>query len=412
MYAAPQDATIDLTAATDGVVRTLSKFTSLEKEVEAQLGGVSFTSLVENAETHELQFVASATGQSFGDVADLYIARVLGAANALRAETLFGAFGEGIPATLAASLASLPATGIDSTFTGNVLSGVLAHTRPALSQALTAALTANLIPASYAETMSDELDRLDDLRTAAAGNAAFGVGTTTLNQVLTAGSVPQAVQTAFLQAYSSNGGQVVAAVSTVSANASISKADVATLTSTLTASQLFLGSTLLVQATLPQLAGGTLANLQSLALVTTSEWVTRITALDPQGSTLPPLSTGDSPTARIAAFAASVTSQIAEAYPTMAFAGALQQNPNVNLTTRAQLASFLVANPTFDLAGTNIDQFVRASATPLDSAPYGPTGRSDEIRPPLGDSSGAGRRADHDDGWSRRPSRTWGRGTG
>ena len=41
----------------------------------------------------------------------------------------------GIPPTLAASVASLPATGIDPTFTSNVLSGVFAHSRAALSQA-------------------------------------------------------------------------------------------------------------------------------------------------------------------------------------------------------------------------------------------------------------------------------------
>ena len=242
-YAAPLSATIDLTTAADGIIRALSKFASLEKEVESQLGGVAFTSLVENGTTHELQFVASATGESFGNVAELYIARVLGAANALRAETLFGIFVEGIPPTLAASLASLPATGIDPTFTSNVLSGVFAHSRAALSQALTAALAANVIPASYAETMFDELGRLDDLRTTAVGKATFAGGTSTLSQVLGAGGVSQAAQTAFLQAYASNGGQVAAALLTVAANSSLAKVDVATLTNTLTASQLFSGDT-------------------------------------------------------------------------------------------------------------------------------------------------------------------------
>jgi hypothetical protein len=129
VYAAPAQAEIDLTTAADGVVRTPSRFTTLQKTVTIALNGVPLADLHENKDQHDITFVARETGASFADVACLFIAHVLAAKNKLRDETLFGVFVNGTPPNLAAALAHLPDAGIDDTFTTQVMNGVLVQSR-------------------------------------------------------------------------------------------------------------------------------------------------------------------------------------------------------------------------------------------------------------------------------------------
>src|SRR5450755_212441 len=150
VFAAPADVQINLTTAPDGVVRVPSVHSTLLAGVTSQLQGVPFPTLKQDKDNRELAFVASAAGTAFDDVAKLYISTRLAAPNKLSDATLFGILSQGIPAPLGAALASLPDAGIDDAFLGQVLTGVLAHSRSTLSGALSAALAANVLPASYA----------------------------------------------------------------------------------------------------------------------------------------------------------------------------------------------------------------------------------------------------------------------
>src|SRR5262249_14242272 len=150
--------------AADGVVRLPSRFATLWAQVAAELRGTSLSELRENKDTHEINFVARTIRTRFADVAYLYMAHVLGAMNALRDETLFGIFSGGPPASLGAALGHLPDAGIDDAFLSQVLAGVLAHSRNSLARALTAAVSANILPGSYAHMQDRELERLDALR--------------------------------------------------------------------------------------------------------------------------------------------------------------------------------------------------------------------------------------------------------
>ncbi|HEY6464255.1 MAG TPA: peptidoglycan-binding domain-containing protein, partial [Polyangiaceae bacterium] len=207
-FAAATQVQIDFTTARDGVVRSPSTFVTLQAEVTAQLHGMPLADLEQNAKINDIRFVASSIGASFASAAYLFMAHVLGAKNALRDETLFGIFSEGIPASLAPALSSLPENGIDDAFMAQAMAGVLAHSRDILSQALTTAVVADVLPASYADTQDLELDRLDDLRVQATASAPYIRGKTPLSDVLGAGAVTSAVQTAFLGAYAANGGQL------------------------------------------------------------------------------------------------------------------------------------------------------------------------------------------------------------
>lgn len=199
---------IDLTTAKDGVVRTPSFFTTLEAQVAAQLQGTPLQDLKQNQDEQDLQFLASSIGAQFNDVAYLFIAHVLGQQEHLQDATLFGIFYQGIPPSLEAALGNLPDSGIDATFMAQVLSSVLTHSDALLAQALTTAVSANVLPASYAGVQASEIALLDALRVQNMGNTPYLTGKTTLNALLAAGSVVPAVQTAFTTAYASNDGQL------------------------------------------------------------------------------------------------------------------------------------------------------------------------------------------------------------
>ena len=204
LFAALAEAEIDFTTAPDGIVRTPSTMTTMEASISAQLPDTPLTDLKQNKDTHELQFLANATGFDFPKVGYLYVARSLGTKHGVRPATFFGLFHQAVPAQLNAALNSLPDGGIDDAFTGQVLSGILAHSRSILGQALTAAVKANIIPASYAAVQESELTLLDELRRQSVANSPYVRGKTSLNDLLSQAGFAEPLKTAFIQAYADN----------------------------------------------------------------------------------------------------------------------------------------------------------------------------------------------------------------
>jgi hypothetical protein len=188
VFAAPPQTVIDFTTAPDGVIRQPSQYTKLQAAVNAGLQGISLLDLQENSTTHELTFLANSIGVPFGQVAYLYIADQLAQQNGLLPQTLYGLFAEGTPATLNAALADLPDTGIDTAFTTQVFTLVLGRMRATLDAALTAAVNADVLGASYVNSQPAELDKIDTLRVTNTGTSPENAGKTRLNAILAAGN--------------------------------------------------------------------------------------------------------------------------------------------------------------------------------------------------------------------------------
>lgn len=367
--AAPAQIQIDLTTAADKVVRALSFFTTLNSAIAAQLQDIPLNDLKENKDTHELQFLASAAGVRFDDVAYLFIAHMLGTKNNVCDATFFGIFYQGVPASLDTALAGLPDAGIGDTFTAQVLSGVLAHSRSMLSQVLTAAVNANVLPASYAAAQDSELTLLDALRTHTVGNTPYIRGKTSLNDLLATGGVSDPVKTAFTQAYADNSGQLGPTWTALRANQNLPAADLATLNTTLSLGELLTGNLPLVGDTLSRLSQKTLGTVQDLALLDQNDWVTRITAVDPGATSIPQMLPNGTPQLRIATFAKALAARFAARYPTTAFAGGLQKAQSSSFgNTKQELVTFFTAQPEFSLKETNIDHYLKTNSLTV-SAP-------------------------------------------
>jgi hypothetical protein len=371
LFAAPPTAEIDLTTAAGGRVAAPSQFTRLSATVTAGLGGTPLEDLQESKDKHELSFLAQSVGVPFTQVAYLFIAHVLGLKNKLRDETLFGLFTGGMPPELETALGDLPDAGIDDTFTTQVLSRVLAQPQATLGKILAAAVASNLLPASYAGVQETELAALAALRKVQLGATRHIRGKTSLNDLLTAGAVPQNVQTAFLQAYAAAGSRLGPTWKALRADKSLPKVDLAWLNTVLSAGELLTGNLLLVKDTLQRIQQKTLASLRDLALLDQADWEARIRQLDPDATTIPPVLPGDTPADRIARFAKALAQRFAGRYATTAFAGGLSKAKSSSFTTKNELATFLTANPNLNIRRSNIDQFIAANKLTVSPAAVG-----------------------------------------
>jgi len=369
VFHAPAEVEIDFTTAADGAIRVPSTFTKIEKAVGAHLQEEPLDELRENKETHELQFLANATGFPFKQISFRFIAAALGAKNGVKDATLFGLFSQGIPPALSAALISLPDTGIDDAFTGQVLNAVLAHSRAVLSQALTSAVKANVLPASFAKSQESELNLLDSLRVQSVGNAPYHRGKTSLNDLLSAGGVGEAVKSNFVKAYADHDRHLESTWDALRAKKELLSEDLDTLEATLSAGEALGGNLLLVKDTLSRLSQKELASVQNLALLDESDWIARITAIDPEAASISPVFVDDPASQRIVRFAKALTERFAAKYPTTTFAGRLSKAQTSSFAkTKDELVNFLTANPKFDFKTTNIDHFVLTNNVTLSTA--------------------------------------------
>jgi hypothetical protein len=369
VFAAAAEVDIDLTTATDGVIRTPSTFSTIEAALAVHLASTPLSDLKENKDAHELQFLASATGVPFKHAASRFIAHALGTKSKINEATLFGIFHQGIPPALSAALSSLPDGGIDEAFTGQVLSGVLAHSRAMLGQALSSAVNTNILPASYAATQDAELTLLDTLRAKSMAEAPYLRGKTSLNDLLAAGGVAEPVKTAFLQNYADHNGHLESTWEKLRATKDLVAEDLAMLDLTLSAGEALGGNVPLVKHTLSQISQKTLASVQNLALLDESDWIARITAVDPEAASISPVLPDDPAPQRITRFAKALSERFAAKHPTTKWAGKLSKSQTSSFAkTKDELVTLITASPTFTFKQSNIDHFVATNKVTLSAA--------------------------------------------
>ena len=358
VFLAPADTVIDLTTARDGVVRTPSTLSSLSTSVQAALGETPLADLKQNKDAADIEFLARSVGVDFRRVANLFIARGLASKHELNEATLFGLFSQGIPPSLSSALGNLPDAGIDEPFTASVLRGVLVHPRPTLDRVLQAAVTANVLPTSYAAIQEAQLARLDTLRVESFGRASYLRGKTPLNDLLAAGSIPANAHTAFVKAYADNVGRLEPTWKTLRADKTLSKEDRQALNTVLSAGELLAGNLPLVKDTLQRLSQGAIQHLRDLALLDLADWEARLRELDPEAATIPQVLHDHGPAERITRFALSLVERFTGRYPTTAFVGGLAKSSASSFKTRDEIVPFLTANPTLNFRRSNLDQFI------------------------------------------------------
>ncbi len=312
----------------------------LQRQAHAQLHGTPLVELKENAERHEVRFLANAMRVAFSRVAQLYLAERMGRAHELEAATWFGLFDQGMPSQLGSSLTTLPKGGLDRALETTTLQQTLLHPRSALDAVLTAARAANTLPASYAPRQSQQLDRLDALRLTAIANTPNVRGPIPFGTLLDAGNIPTATQNQFYQAYVAAGAQIDTVWTTLQSDG-VSSALLTQLQNTVTAGDLLPESLPLIKDTLARIAAGTLASVDDLAQLSDADWEARLRSLGTDAGT-------------VTSLAQTLTVRFAALYPATALAGAFKAAQTSSFQSHTQLVALLAAHPTIDLVQSDL----------------------------------------------------------
>ncbi|MEP6862940.1 MAG: neuraminidase-like domain-containing protein [Deltaproteobacteria bacterium] len=368
VFSAPAVIAIDLTTASDGVVRSPSRFTSLSAQIVTALGTTPLAELKEDSAHHELRFLASSIGAPFADVAYLFLARVLATSHKLRDDALYGIFCQGIPASLDAALATLPEAGLDAAFQTQVLSAVLGHARGALQQTLLASVAANLIPATFSSVADAQLDVIDSLRAQAVHAQPYVRGKTALAELLTAGNVSTNASAAFARAYADAAGRLGPTWKVLRADKTLTSDELAKLNTTLSVGELLAGNVPLVRDTVQRLANKTLTSVSDLALLDENDWIARIEQIDPSATSIPSVLPNDTVSLRIQRFAKALAQRFSGRYTTTALRGGLAKATASAFQTKAELVAVLAAHPTLELRHDNLDFYLATNKVAL-SAP-------------------------------------------
>ncbi len=363
-FAAPAIIEVDLTSAPDGIVRPPSVFTRLNAQIATQLRDTPLQSLKENSDSHDIQFLAQAAGLRFHTTSSLYIASSLAHDNGLMPETIYGILRQGIPSSLNAALTRLPEAGMDATFMSQVLTAILSHSRNSLSRALSASLHSNAIPQSYTSSLNAELDALDRLRVQRVMDLPYLAGKTALKDLLAKGNVSAQVQAAFGKAYTEAEGRWRVTWQTLSSNPQFPEQELATLRTTLRLGSLLRGNLTVFGDALARVQQPG-SSIRDLARMDQSDWVARITEIDPQANSIPAVVPNETPQQRIQRYASRISANFANRYPTAAFAGGLAKAQNSLFQEKEALLGFFNAQPKFSLGASNIDQFIAKNQVQL-----------------------------------------------
>src|SRR5579875_865954 len=324
IFKAAAETEVNLTTASDGVIRTPSTFTKIQQSIAVEVDRTSLSKVDPIRDILDLHFIAGVAGIPFEDVACYWLARTLSAENKISEETFFGILSQDIPLSASTDVRKLSGD-IDAAFVDKVLTGILAHSREILRDALAAAVKANVIPPSYAARQASELTLIDAFRAERIGRRPYGPGNTSLNDLLSAGGINEVLKASFTKAYADRNGHLESTWHTIRATGKHAEEDLAALDITLSAGELLGGNVPLVKDTISRLSDKTLESIQHLALLDEDDWAARVTAADPEATSIPEAVPAEAPTQRTTRFARELASRFATEYPTTAFAGRLSK---------------------------------------------------------------------------------------
>ena len=240
---------------------------------------------------------------------------------------------------------------------------ILATSAAALSAAVDRAIAANVVSASYAERSKADLARLEQLATQATLLTPKFFGKTSLGSVLDLVSIKPGLQAEFGQLYSSAVGAARRTFWTdLAKNPAFPPAQVADLHFGVTVGRLTRGHLPLITELVAQRKAGTISHARDLARLTADDWLALLQK--PVNGTPIGIPAGFSQlTGELGAqrYAATLERSFTRAYPTPAFSARLARDPKPTFAHSGQLASFLDANPSFDLRLTNVDSFTKTA---------------------------------------------------
>jgi hypothetical protein len=345
--------TIDVALGGDAHAQP-SEYATLTNAVTALIGTLSPIDLQENAQHQDITFLAGQSGVARERLALWVTAQRLAADTQLPAELFFALFSSGVPPDAATTALAASADGIDLDANARrLLDEVLAAAPAGLDAAVSAAVQANAVPASYARSATKDLARLAKRSTEAALDS-------TLGALLDLLSLDQPAKERFIRRYSAAVGPARSTFwSDLAKTKSFTAAQLADLRFGLSVAQLTNGHIPLVRELVAQRVAGKITSASDLARWTAAQWVVLLKQKSNGGKPIgtPPSLGGAGPNA----YATMLERSFTQAYPTAAFSARLAADAKTPFAEASATAAFLDANTSFDLRYTNIDAFAQTT---------------------------------------------------
>ena len=372
VYAAGPDETVDVYLGPAGGP---SEFALVLEMVTPELDGVAIVDLQQNAEQQDILFLARSLEADPTALAEFVVAHKVAAKTlGIPAEAFYGLFRVGLPSQLAAALTPLDAIVIDEAFVTNTLNVLLALTIEALQAGIQAAIDRGVVSTTLADDLAAILAALGALRQKYVGTVPYVRGKTPVTDVLTAGGIATDVQTKFVAAFASAGGDPEAAFAQLKSDPAIDKATLATLRFTLSAGSLLSGNVPLVQHYASERVAGRIKSTLELAKLDAGAWTALFAQVDPQAASIPPVLPNETPQQRIARFSRTLQFRFEKRFPTPALLGRIQADAGAPLAARDDVIKVLQNAPSLELRDARLDSF-------LAQHPEALTGVSDANRP-------------------------------
>ena len=360
VFNAPRQDTINLALGGPAHAQP-SEFTSLGDAVKPLLGNLTPLELEESNEHHDLSFIAGQTGLASERLGYWVIAARLESTTELPAELFYALFRSGVPADANLVALASSAEGVElGANAERLLEGVLATSPATLTAAVTSAVAANLVPASYAERSAADLQKLEGLATHAQLNSTETLGKTSIASVLGVLSVDTEAQERFIKLYASATGAARANFWTnLGKDGSFSEPEVATLRFGVLTGRLTRGYVPLIEELASQRTAGQIASARDLARLTGAQWLALLEKQQANGEPIgvPSFITAQTPELARETYATMLERFFTRTYPTTAFSARVDADEKTPFAAAGATAEFLNANPALDLRYTNIDAY-------------------------------------------------------
>ena len=371
MFHAPRQATVDL--ALGGAAHAQpSEFASLPATAAPLLGPLRPAELEESKEHADISFLTGETGISQQHLAFWAVAARLSATSELPAELFYGLFRAGVPADANVAVLASSTQGVDLEANAQrLLQGVLSTSAASVTAAVQSVVESNLIPASYAERALADLGRLTELASHNALTSTQGFGKTSFGSVLDTLAVEPSVQERFIALYTAAAGTARSSFwSDLAMNPAFTTAQVADLRFGVIVGRLTRGYLPLITELAAQRSAGQISGVPDLARLTAADWA-RLLQQGQNGQLIGAPTFIDAPTPQLAVqtYATMLERFFTRAYPTTAFAARAAADSGGPFTAAGATASFLDANPKFDLRYTNIDAYAATTEISADIRP-------------------------------------------
>jgi len=347
LFNAPKQIQIDISLAPIAF-SGLSEFDDMNNELKTYVGKLSYDQLGENQQLHDITFLTQKTSLSEANILEFVLAYRFEKKTKLDAAVFYGILREGLPNNLFFQFSNNAPVALDvDQKATQVFAALMQVDITTLMAAVNKSINENIIPYRISAQLASIQKQLTQLL---AGNISNTPGTTA--SLIGLAGLDTNQQQAFTETFSTSKGIDPGFWSSLQQSASFQPSGIDKVQSIFQLSALTQDHLPLVTSLLNTSDIQSPAALNALAANTEQDWETYLIT-----NKLAPPATTD-----LKNYASLLATSFEKAFPTAAFGGRLAKDTASTINPDNQVSTFLLQNPSFDLATSTISTFITPAA--------------------------------------------------